>query len=106
MSNIKPNKTRRDFLKASTGIAVGATLAGTLAVPRAVHAGASEKMRIGLIGCGGRGSAAAENALVASPENVLVAVGDAFAEYANGSVDKLRRNDSVKDRVQVPADHV
>jgi predicted dehydrogenase len=100
------NTSRRDFLKTSTGLAVGATLAGTLVVPRAVHAGSSEKMRIGLIGCGGRGTAAAENALVASPENVLVAVGDAFADFANGSVNKLRRNDSVKDRVQVPADHV
>src|SRR5204863_2268985 len=100
------NTTRRDFLKTSTGIAVGATLAGTLAVRRAVHAGVSEKMRIGLIGCGGRGTAAAENALVASPENVLVAVGDTFADFANGSVDKLRRNDAVKDRVEVPADHV
>jgi predicted dehydrogenase len=44
--------------------------------------------------------------LVASPENVLVAVGDTFADFANGSVDKLRRNAVVKDRVQVPADHV
>src|SRR5215212_9348350 len=99
------NTSRRDFLKTSTGLAVGATLAGTLAVPRAVHAGSSEKIRIGLIGCGGRCTAAAENALFASPENVLVAVGDAFADFANGSVGKLRRNDSVKDRVQVPVDH-
>src|SRR6187551_1675308 len=100
------NTSRRDFLKASTGLAVGATLAGTLVVPRAVHAGVSEKMRVGLIGCGGRGTAAAEIALVASPENVLVAVGDTFADFANGSVDKLRRNALVKERVLVPADHV
>ena len=39
-------------------------------------------MRIGLIGCGGRGTGAAENALNASPENVLVAVGDAFPDFA------------------------
>src|SRR6476469_292113 len=96
------NTTRRDFLKTSTGIAVGATLAGALAVPRGVHAGTSEKLRIGLIGCGGRGSAAAENALVASPENVLEAVGDTFTDFANGTLEKLRRNDVVKDRVQVP----
>ena len=98
--------SRRDFLKTSAGLAAGATLASTLVIPRAVHAGSSEKMRIGLIGCGGRGSAAAENALVASPENVLVAVGDAFADYATHSVNKLRRNDAIKDRVQVPEDHV
>jgi predicted dehydrogenase len=100
------NKTRRDFLKASTGVAVGATLAGTLAVPRAVHAGVSEKMRIGLIGCGGRGTGAAENALNASPDNVLVAVGDAFPDFANSSLDKLKRIEACKDRVQVSPDHV
>ena len=36
------NASRRDFLKTSTGLAVGGALAGTLAVPRAVHAGVSE----------------------------------------------------------------
>ena len=87
--------TRRAFLKKSTGIAVGATLAGTLVVPRSVHAGASEKMRIGLIGCGGRGTAAAENALVASPENVLVAVGRCVCRLSRtASLDKLRRNEA------------
>ncbi|MEX2306691.1 MAG: Gfo/Idh/MocA family oxidoreductase [Pirellulales bacterium] len=100
------NATRRDFLKSSTGLAVGATLAGTLAVPRAVHAGAAERLRIGLIGCGGRGTAAAQNALDASPENVLVAVGDAFADFAKASVERLRRNESSKDRVQVDEDHI
>jgi predicted dehydrogenase len=100
------NTTRRDFLKSSTTLATGATLLGTLAVPRGVHAGASEKVRVGLIGCGGRGTGAAENALDASPENVLVAVGDAVAEFAEGSVNKLRRIPRCKDRVQVPPDKV
>jgi predicted dehydrogenase len=97
--------SRRGFLKTSTGLAVG-TLASTLAVPRAVHAGVSEKLRIGLIGCGGRGTGAAQNALDASPENVLVAVGDTFADFAKTAVDKLRRVENVKDRVQVSDDHV
>src|SRR3954469_3105773 len=97
--------TRRAFLRTSGGLAASATLAGTLAVPRAVHAGVSEKLRVGLIGCGGRGTAAAQNALTASPENVLVAVGDTFADFAKGSREKLMRSE-VKDRVQVPDDHV
>src|SRR5690242_1026676 len=99
MPNDISNTTRRGFLKTSTGLAVGATLATTMAVPRAVHAGASEKIKIGLIGCGGRGTGAAENALNASPENVLVAVGDAFGDFAGSSLSKLRRVDAVKDRV-------
>jgi myo-inositol 2-dehydrogenase / D-chiro-inositol 1-dehydrogenase len=98
--------TRRDFLKTSTGLAVGATLAGTLAMPRAVHAGVSEGLRIGLIGCGGRGTGAAQNALHAHPENVLVAVGDAFADFAQASVDKLRGMEDVTKQVKVEPDHV
>jgi predicted dehydrogenase len=98
------NTTRRRFLK--TGIAAGAALAGTLAVPRGVHAGAGETLRVGLIGCGGRGTSAAQNALDASPDNVLTAVGDAFADFAQSSVNKLRRIESCKDRVLVDPDHV
>jgi len=105
MWNDATNTTRRDFLKSSSGLAVGA-LAGALAVPRAVHAGVSESLRIGLIGCGGRGTAAAQNALDASSDNVIVAVGDAFADFAEASVDKLRRIENYKDRVRVDADHV
>jgi predicted dehydrogenase len=106
MPNDISNTTRRGFLKTSTGLAVGATLASTMAVPRAVHAGVSEKIKVGLVGCGGRGTGAAENALNASPENVLVAVGDTFADFAQSSLGKLRRVDAVKDRVQVAPDHV
>jgi predicted dehydrogenase len=106
MRNDPPNPTRRDFLTSSTGLAVGAALAGTLAAPRAVHAGVGESLRVGLIGCGGRGTSAAENALNASADNVLVAVGDAFADCAETSVAKLRRLESCKDRVLVDPDHV
>ena len=106
MSPEKANSSRRDFLKSSTGLAVGATLVGTMAVPRAVHAGASESIRIGLIGCGGRGTGAAQNALNASPDNVLVAVGDTFPDFAKTSLSSLRRNPATKDRVQVADEHI
>jgi predicted dehydrogenase len=99
--------SRRQFLKASTGLTVGAALAaGTLAIPRGVHAGTSETLRIGLIGCGGRGTSAAQNALNASNDNLLVAVGDAFRDCAEISVEKLRRIENCKDRVRVDADHI
>ena len=100
------NATRRDFLKTSTGIAVVASLASTLAVPRGVHAGASETVRIGLIGCGSRGAGAAHNALRASPNNILVAVGDAFADSAQSGADRLRRSRDVKDQVRIEPSHV
>jgi predicted dehydrogenase len=98
--------SRREFLKASSGLALGATLVGTMAVPRSVHAGVSEKLRIGLVGCGGRGTGAAQNALNASADNVLVAVADTFADFAKKSVGALNRNEDIKSRVQVQDDHV
>jgi predicted dehydrogenase len=106
MKSDQENSTRRDFLKTSTGAAVGAALASTFAVPRAVHAGASETLRVGLIGAGGRGTGAAQNALDASPDNVLVAIGDTFADKAKASLEELRKNEKTKDRVQVADDHL
>ncbi len=46
--------SRRNFLKHS---ALGAAVASTMVVPRNAHAAGSDLLRIGLIGCGGRGSA-------------------------------------------------
>ena len=100
------NTTRRHFLKTSAGVAASAALSSTLAVPRAVHAGAGETLRVGLIGAGGRGTGAAQNALDASPDNVLVAIGDAFADKARASLDELRKNENFKDRVQVADDRL
>ena len=106
MRNDANGTTRRGFLKTSTGLAVGASLASTLAAPRAVHAGVNETVRVGLIGAGSRGTSAAENALNASKDNVLVAVGDAFDDVGRRSVKKLRRLEHCKDRVQVDDDRV
>ena len=101
MSNSIPSTTRRDFLKTSTTLVAGASLVGAMTVPRSVHAAGNESLRIGLIGAGLRGTAAAQNALVAHPENVLVAIGDAFPDVAQDSLSRLKRLETVKDRVQV-----
>jgi len=67
--------SRRDFLRVS-----GATLAaGALRVP-AVHAAGSDEIRIGLVGCGGRGTGAVTDALKAAPGVRVVALGDAFTD--------------------------
>ena len=47
---------------------------------RSAHAAENEVIKIGLIGCGGRGCGAAVNALGADPNTRLVAIGDAFAD--------------------------
>ena len=91
--------SRRDFLKAS---AVAGALAGGLSVARSAHAAGSDVLKIGLIGCGGRGSGAAANALTADPNTKLVAMGDAFADRIETSVANLTKQ--FGERVDVPAE--
>ncbi len=66
--------TRREFVKA--GAAVGA---GLIAAPL-VHAGGSDAIAVGVIGCGGRGTGAAHDALQASPRVRIVALADVFRD--------------------------
>ena len=76
-SNSLDQPNRRCFLKTS-GAVMGAAVAGTLSVGRAAHAAGSDVLKVGLIGCGGRGTGAAANALTADPNTQLVAMADAF----------------------------
>ncbi len=71
--------TRRDFMRTSTAAAVGAALA-SYAIPSGAYAQASDTIKIGLVGCGGRGSGAVINALTADEGTELVALGDMFPD--------------------------
>ncbi len=99
MSHPTPDTSRRDFLKASS------IAAGALAFPAVLHAQhKAEKIRIGLVGCGGRGSGAANNALEADPGVQLVAMGDAFPDKLESSLKGLSaKYASSPGRVDVPA---
>ena len=60
-------------------------------------------IKIGLIGCGGRGTGAASNALNADPNLKLVAMADAFGDRLQSSRARLKK--SFGDKVQVDDDH-
>ena len=94
--------TRRQFLKSSTAAALaGPLVAGrALAQDRGVPAG--ETLRVGLIGCGGRGTGAAAQALAADPNVKLVAMGDAFKDRLQGSLATLRQQKDIADKLDVP----
>ncbi len=89
--------TRRDFLTASA-VAAGATLLGS--VP-SVHAAGGDTLKVGLVGCGGRGTGAATQALTADPNVKLYAMGDAFADRIQGSLEQLKGDASVAARIDV-----
>ncbi len=98
----KTVESRRNFLKSTTA-AIGAATAGSLAIGRTAHAAGSDILKIGLIGCGGRGTGAAANAMDADKNTKLVAMADAFADKMEGSLERLKK---IKpDQVAVDADH-
>jgi predicted dehydrogenase len=93
--------TRRGFLKATASTA-GAALAVEKTFAAGVHTGASNALRIGLIGCGGRGTGAAADALRADKTVKLVAMGDAFEDHLQSSLTTLRKDEEIAGRIDVP----
>ena len=61
MASKKDGLSRRDVIKATGTVAAASALAG-VALPQ-VHAGGTDLIRLALVGCGGRGTGAAHNAL-------------------------------------------
>jgi len=91
---------RRDFLK-TTATVGGVALAGNLAVT--AYAAGNETIKVGLIGCGGRGKGAVKNLLEAeqkingdNPKVEIVAVADVFKDRAEGAA-KTFSNPKSKD---------
>lgn len=97
-------ESRRQFIKASTAAVVGGSLAATLGPARMAHAGEDDTIKIGLIGCGGRGTGAAAQALKTEGKVKLVAMGDAFPDRLNSSLHNLKKESRIEDRIDVPED--
>ncbi len=95
------SQSRREFLRRSAVAAAAA--APALSIVRAAHAAGSDVIRIGMIGCGGRCSGAAVDAMTADPGMRLVAMTDPFIERVKAKRESLRK---VKpEQVQVDDDH-
>ena len=82
--------SRRGFLGMSAGVA-SASLLGGLSISRGAHAAGSDVIKVGLIGCGGRGSGAAVNALKADPNAKLVAMADVFADRVKNARTQIQQ---------------
>jgi len=85
----EPVASRRSFLKTSAAAASAAALA-PLEIP-SVHAAGSGTIRMGMIGCGGRCTGAADDALNAGPDVQLVAMTDIFESRVKGSLAQLKK---------------
>lgn len=89
--------TRREFLQKS-----GATLAATaaLGIASGAHAQGQDVLRVALVGCGGRGTGAAQQALAAHPSVKIVALADGFQDRLDAALKSL--TEAGKERVDVP----
>jgi myo-inositol 2-dehydrogenase/D-chiro-inositol 1-dehydrogenase len=99
--SLSEDTSRRDFLKTSSA-ASAVMAAASVAFPNVLRGAApDQKLKVGLIGCGGRGSGAANQALLANPNNVLWAIGDAFEDKMTSSLEGLKASRGAQ--VDVPA---
>lgn len=94
--------TRRRFLLTSSSAVIGGSLLSTLAPERAAFAASSDIVRIALVGCGGRGTGAANQALSTPGPTKLVALADVRPEQLEKALNTLKTNKG--DRVDVPPD--
>jgi myo-inositol 2-dehydrogenase / D-chiro-inositol 1-dehydrogenase len=94
--------SRRHFLKTSAA-AAGAAALGPLDIARTAHAAGSDILRVGMIGCGGRNSGAAVQALTADRGARLVAMHDVFMDRIKEKREAIRQEKGPQ--VEVPDDH-
>jgi len=93
------DKSRRNFIKSTSAAALGSTVALNFAFPRSSFAMNSDTLKVGLIGCGGRGTGAANQALNADPNVVLTHMADIFEDRMSLSVNSLKQRHP--DRIKV-----
>jgi predicted dehydrogenase len=90
--------TRRDFVRT----AAAASIAATFPAGFGVFAAASDTIKVGVIGCGGRGTGAAIDCLKADPGVEVVALGDLVPDRLQTALERLTKE--FPGRVKVPAD--
>ncbi len=101
-TNRNSGTTRRDFLKAST-VAASAAVSGSLSIGNSVFAAGSGIIRVGMVGCGGRNTGAAAQALTADKGARLVAMCDIFMDRVKHKRDILKQQKG--DQVLAGDDH-
>ncbi|MCP4170534.1 MAG: Gfo/Idh/MocA family oxidoreductase [Fuerstiella sp.] len=100
MATAAHEPSRRQFIGRSLSMAAAG--AGAVAAPAGMFSSGDDVLKIGLIGCGGRGTGAARQALRADSNVKLVAMADAFEDRLQLSLRSLSAQEDVADKVCVP----
>ena len=98
------NNSRREFVKQSSLIAGGIFAAPFLSNAN-FFSGADDIIKIALVGCGGRGTGAAMQALLSKQNVKLVAMADAFSDRLEGCLKTIVQEEpGLKDKIDVPSE--
>jgi predicted dehydrogenase len=103
--DLKVGITRRDFMKKTTLAAGGGLLFSSLPVGASAHAASNDTLKVALVGCGGRGTGAANQALRADEGTKLVALCDIFRDRLNECYTGLAQQYGETGRMEVPEEH-
>jgi myo-inositol 2-dehydrogenase / D-chiro-inositol 1-dehydrogenase len=93
--------SRRDFLRSSTAVTAGLVAAPFIVTGRAAELSPGDTIKVGLIGCGGRGTGAAKQALNADGNVQLVAMADVFENQLKNAQATLKKDGEVGEKVKV-----
>ena len=97
------SQTNQGKSRTNAGVAVGAVAA---ALGQAAHAQGTGKIKIGLLGCGGRGNGALRQCLQADPGIEVIALADLFENKVRSTRDRIARDEKFKGRVKIDDDHM
>lgn len=106
--------SRRNFLRQSSFLAGGILSAPVFSNATNYFSGGSDTIKIALIGCGGRGTGAAMQALLSKQNVQLVAMADAFRDRLDSCLKELMKEEnadansgrgSVREKIQVPEEN-
>jgi predicted dehydrogenase len=92
--------TRREFVKSAAGV-VGVSALTPSALATGAWSGGRERIRLGVIGCGGRGTGAVVDAMEADESVVLVAMADLFPDRLEGALRALAQHERFGSRIKV-----
>jgi myo-inositol 2-dehydrogenase / D-chiro-inositol 1-dehydrogenase len=105
--NVKEiDSSRREFLKTGAAGAAGAAVIVSYGRGRPASAASHEEIRVGVVGCGGRGTGAVGNALQAAPNVKLVAMGDLFKDRLDDALKNLKNREEFADKLAVTPDRM
>ena len=98
--------TSSDKNKGISRSSATAAVATAASVAHVAYARASGKIKVGLLGCGGRGSGAIRQNLNADPAVEVIALADLFESKVRSARDRLMKDDKYKGRIKIDDDHL